>query len=380
VDGTVQCWGDDVLGQASPPATGNFVEVSAGAEHTCALQATGDVSCWGANTHGESTPTPGTYIWITSGKDFSCGFVRLSNNVVNCWGNVPPSWTISSQFAAGDAHVCQLSSPVTCFGDNSQGQSSPPPNSRMGAIAAGSAHTCGILNGVGGGTRGKILCWGDNSDSQSTPPDGTFIDIAAGDHHTCALSETGLISCWGKNDRGQASAPSGQFLALDANGSLSCGVSVSGNTVCWGDSAFGRLAAPPPPTFRELSLGGLTNARGTAIVCGIRSDDTRFCSSGTPKHVTLPATNLRGFAIGDNYGEPSICALRPDKTAVCWGDAPTGIFITDPEAILRPPPDQFDFVAVGSWHACGVRPNRTVVCWGNNYYGQTDVPPDIAGP
>jgi alpha-tubulin suppressor-like RCC1 family protein len=389
VDGTLQCWGDDALGQASPPAAGNFIEVSAGAEHSCALQATGDVVCWGANTHGESTPMPGTYNRITSGKGFSCAR-DVPYDRVNCWGELPfrqsaITWQDQTyvELAAGDAHVCQASRPVTCFGDNSQGQSSPPPNTYVIAIASGSAHTCGILDGAGGGTPGRIRCWGSNSDSQSTPPNGTFIDIAAGERHTCALSPTGQIVCWGKNDRGQASAPNGQFVALGAGGTHSCGVSVTGNTVCWGDSTLGRLAAPPPPTFKELALGGPSvNApylsRQDAVVCGIRADDTRFCSNAKRTLATLPASDLHGFAIGDQNVDTVICALRPNKTAVCWGDITSG-----PASswwTLATPPDELDFVSVGNRHACGVRPNRSVVCWGINSSGQTSVPPDLAGP
>jgi len=384
VDGTVQCWGDDALSQASPPATDNFVKVSAGAEHTCAIKATGDIWCWGENAHGESTPIPGTYNQITSGKGFSCGR-DVPLDTVNCWGALPfPESAITHQddtfaeLAAGDRHVCQASRPVTCFGDDSQGQSSPPPNTYVMAIASGSAHTCGVLDGAGQSTPGSIRCWGENSDSQSTPPDGFFIDVAAGDFHTCALSATGQIVCWGKNDRGQASAPNDQFVAVGAGGSNSCGVSVTGKTHCWGDSAFGQLATPAPPTFKELALGG-AGGEQSSVVCGIRSDDTRFCSNAKRTLATLPATGLHGFAIGDLYGNAVICALRPNNTTVCWGDAGDSIF-GDSRAIFSPPPDELDFVSVGSWHACGVRPNRTVVCWGMNHYGQTSVPPDLAGP
>jgi alpha-tubulin suppressor-like RCC1 family protein len=211
---------------------------------------------------------------------------------------------------------------------------------------------------------------------QSTPPDGLFIDVAAGDRHTCARNPTGQIVCWGRNDRGQTNAPSGQFVALAAGGNHSCGLSVTGNTVCWGESADGRLAAPPPPTFKELALGGdslalypILSGYGS-IVCGIRSDDTRFCSNVSITHATMPEPDLHGFAIGD---QNIICALRRDKTPVCWGDA-------FDRAIFFTPSEPLDVISVGSLHACGVRPNRTVACWGSNGYGQTNVPAEIAGP
>ncbi|MCP4448624.1 MAG: hypothetical protein GY811_25300 [Myxococcales bacterium] len=61
--GTVSCWGrdddddDDELGEASivPAALGTVVQVTAGGRHTCALDDAGAVSCWGDDGSGQST-------------------------------------------------------------------------------------------------------------------------------------------------------------------------------------------------------------------------------------------------------------------------------------------------------------------------------------
>ena len=58
-DGSVECWGDDEHGQATPP-DGKFASVSAGGSfHTCGVRGDGSVECWGLNREGQATPPGG---------------------------------------------------------------------------------------------------------------------------------------------------------------------------------------------------------------------------------------------------------------------------------------------------------------------------------
>ena len=50
-DGTLACFGDDLYGQATPPA-GTFEELSAGYHHNCAVRSNGAFACWGINVNG----------------------------------------------------------------------------------------------------------------------------------------------------------------------------------------------------------------------------------------------------------------------------------------------------------------------------------------
>jgi alpha-tubulin suppressor-like RCC1 family protein len=53
-DGNLVCWGNNGLGQSTPPApTWTFIQVTAGESHTCGVRPDGAFVCWGANTYGQ---------------------------------------------------------------------------------------------------------------------------------------------------------------------------------------------------------------------------------------------------------------------------------------------------------------------------------------
>ena len=96
------------------------------------------------------------------------------------------------------------------------GQSSPP-NEQFLEISAGNFHTCGI------NTDGTVLCWGAGQSSnhcgavtygdtafdiyeevkfecgQSSPPNISFLNISAGHLHTCGITTDKNLECWGDN-------------------------------------------------------------------------------------------------------------------------------------------------------------------------------------
>ena len=64
-DGTVDCWGFDEYGQATPPE-GEFVSVSAGDLHTCGVRDDGSVDCWGLDLYGETVPPEGKFASVSA--------------------------------------------------------------------------------------------------------------------------------------------------------------------------------------------------------------------------------------------------------------------------------------------------------------------------
>ena len=73
VGGDLACWGDDSSGQVSEAPSGQFIAVSAGARHTCAIAADGTLACWGddAATQPDQIPT-GEFQAVSAGGAHSC--------------------------------------------------------------------------------------------------------------------------------------------------------------------------------------------------------------------------------------------------------------------------------------------------------------------
>src|SRR5262249_52477027 len=88
-------------------------------------------------------------------------------------------------------------------------------NSCCGAlrIAAGDSHTCVVTD------TGEVLCWGDASATgagaftgmQPSPApvrglSGPALSVTAGDLHSCALIDGGAVQCWGITSVGNGSS------------------------------------------------------------------------------------------------------------------------------------------------------------------------------
>ncbi|WP_419943806.1 S8 family serine peptidase [Candidatus Poriferisodalis sp.] len=291
--------GEDIAaaGRALVPSgdEGPFVELSAGARHTCGLRQNGAVQCWGERAIHDATPE-----WAFESlsspptERFVCG-VRV-DGAAQCWGDLPleitsqvavPTSTgaLRGRFvevAAGDRHVCgirpdfrsmglaglQPAGAVVCWGDNSDGQTAVPDGlvgfgesegGRAIHVYAGSSHSCALT------ATSVVTCWGDNDDMQLPTPSLRASDAALGEFHSCAVKSMGVVECFSAKTDGQATAPAGRFASVDAGANHSCGLLardrdlgiLAGELRCWGQDGKERRLAAPSGVFKQVSAGQL---------------------------------------------------------------------------------------------------------------------------
>lgn len=327
-DGTPYCWGDDSFGQLGngdplaadsiPRAVSgglSFTQIvtSGGGEtgqgyHACGLTDNGLAYCWGRDLFGQlgdgtsgdqaSEPTlvTGGHIFtkLTAGFTHTCGLD--ANQVAWCWG---------------DNQRGELGN-----GESGTGVMSATPVRVAGSIAwldisAGHEHTCGIAE-----TDGAGYCWGynaygqlgDQTETQRTVPTAVFggrafIDIAAGDRHTCAIDRSNDPWCWGWNDNGQLGVISQpdqclgtlaceltpvsvntaeNFTMISAGNRFTCGVNPSGVGFCWGQNTNGSLGTgnPNDQSSPTTVAGGLTFSvirAGRDNACGLTTNGRGYC-------------------------------------------------------------------------------------------------------
>ena len=58
--------------------------MSSGSFHTCEVDSSGAVQCWGYNSSSQSSPPSGTFVQVSAGSYHSCGID--SSGSVQCWG------------------------------------------------------------------------------------------------------------------------------------------------------------------------------------------------------------------------------------------------------------------------------------------------------
>lgn len=223
VSGQAYCWGQDSLGQlgynrgvnsstpvpvsgpaGAQPSTLRFTAISAGGSHTCAVETTGALWCWGSNLTGALGDTAvavrslspvavrstATYTQVAAGRNHTCALTTAGE--IHCWG-----LNISRQVGVAAPNTVLL---PTLIG------------SGYVAVVVGYDHTCGLLSG------GAAQCWGQNEYGQlgsgdpipsgtsatPVPVSGglTFSRIAAGRRSTCGIDTAGVTWCWGSNHLG----------------------------------------------------------------------------------------------------------------------------------------------------------------------------------
>ena len=308
---------------------GKVTQLALGDAHACALLDTGKVRCWGGGALGRlgygntnnvgltnhpadvgDVDLGGAVKQLSAGANHTCAL--MTDAKVRCWGEC--AWGqcgIPGQVAAGP------------IGDNEKPSAVAPMEVGVDVekVAAGGQHTCLLLKG------GKVRCfgegewgrlgYGDQLDIKEKKPSelkdvdvgGEVVDLQAGNYNTCALIKGGALRCWGAGNLG-VTANAGQHVgdneapsavaaikvgalvtsfSISSTGSHICAVTDAQNLRCWGSGQTGKLGYAAIADIHDPSAKGDVKVGETVL----------------------------GVAAGGNHS----CALTSKNQVRCWGSA-----------------------------------------------------------
>lgn len=348
--------------------------LAAGARHTCAIRAGGQVWCWGVNFDGQLGSVP---------QVADAGLLPV----------VVPGLNDAFELSAGTGFTCALrrSGRVLCWGNNDYGQrglrfvgpgtSSGPDAEVSGlndavAIESGAEFSCARRVG------GAVVCWGRNQSRQcgrsgpdvlTAPAEVSLVgvvEVAAGFAHACVRVRTGNVLCWGSNSSGQlgvnpaVTGPSRStpgvldglsgVVAVRGAGEYSCARMTGGSIRCWGRNNFGQLGDGTVsdrwmPSLVTNSSRIIEVVPGESHACGRVDDGGALCwgrseygaTGSAPRNVLIPTrvdglSDVTAIALGVSHS----CASLGDGRIVCWGLREQGVlgdgWYFPPEVQLRP--------------------------------------------
>jgi alpha-tubulin suppressor-like RCC1 family protein len=213
----MMCWGSNEHGQLGTRDTRHswipvasfgtirYRAVAAGPQHTCAATQQGNVFCWGGNSKGQlgngsrtQSPVPflirvtrkENFVGVTAGTSHSCALTEPGE--LYCWGD-----NGAGQLGTGKGGSAIIPARLK-----------DTPQFKL--LSAGGDATCGVHG------ENVVACWGSNAAGQfGTAPDAgsktpqpalsglAFTMIALGREHACGVQADGSAYCWGAGAVGQ---------------------------------------------------------------------------------------------------------------------------------------------------------------------------------
>ena len=461
-----------------PSDSANIIQISLGAFHTCAINNANDLLCWGRNDYGQvgdntnedkNTPTSislssADRVYATQialGAGHTCA-VDNSDNLY-CWGlnsdgqlgdesnsgsltpkeiNICISGPCTQRLSLGRYHSCatDMSNDLFCWGWNYYGQlgddttddKNTPTSISLGSEStskvkelSGGVHTCAIdsLN--------KLFCWGYNNKGQlgdastidrHTPTEidlgiasSHAVQVSLGGYHSCAIDSLNNLLCWGRNDEGQvgdATNVNKNSPVLIAPGTASsyvieislgyvhtCAIFNNGDLKCWGSNYFGQLGnggndnlniptlislgANVTPTQIELGLYHTCAVDNLSVLrCWGHNNNGQLgdgsnTNRNTPTPVSLPsnAATIIQLSLGSDH----TCAISDTNDLLCWGDNDKGR-LGDGTTVSKNTPTSISLsgadgvyatqISLGWGHTCAFDNSGVLYCWGDNGIGQ----------
>ena len=335
-------------------------------------------------------------LWKGMSGDHGC--IVTNNGAVKCWG-------YNGYGQLGNNSITPHSTPAAVNGLSSG----------IFSVAAGPFHTCALTSG------GGVQCWGSNDSGQlgdnsttdrRTPVavDGLssgVVAIAAGNNHTCALTDSGKVQCWGNNNYGQlgdnsttdrwspvvVSGLTNGVTSISAGSSHTCALTSGGGVKCWGWNSEGQLGdnsivqRNTPVAVNNLTSGVTAIAAGSSHTCALtsagevqcwgRNDEGQLGDSSSVRHLT-PSTvsglTSKVTALVTGFGHT--CVLTSGGGVQCWGMNSNGQLGNNSIAQSAIPVSVSNLssgvtaITAGWGHTCALINGGGVQCWGRNGQGQ----------
>lgn len=326
--GDVYCWGKNDYGQLGNGAVSagithypqrinltGVTKLALGAYHTCALTTDNKLICWGLNSNGQIgngtntnvlSPNPATPV-LTSITDVTAGIGHTCaidvSGAVKCWGE-------------GSGHQLGIGSPVS---QNSPTMTSITSFADKIYSSAYSNTTCAKMS-----DSGNLKCWGNNTNGQlgigtnsiqssivnvTGLPENYPAGVAVGAEAVCIIRNNGNgnVRCWGNGTSGQ----------------LGNGLSTSQNNPSFSSDVVG-LDGVVSIKGHSDHFCALTNTK--ELKCwGFNADsqlgDGTYVNRNTPVAIAL-GEDVFDFSVGNNY----VCARLINGNGKCWGNNTDGIF------------------------------------------------------
>jgi alpha-tubulin suppressor-like RCC1 family protein len=309
------------------------------------------------------------------------GAAEICNGIDDDCDGVVDNRFVGGQAAAGRTHSCALDADghLSCWGTQTITPGMSAAGTTFWKLSAGARHSCAL------DASGEVYCWGSNRYGQAgvasarrldqpeplghsthTTADQRYVEVSAGGHHSCALTDTAQVHCWGRNDYGQLGdgtvsgrwqpepiASTLEFVAVSAGDFHTCAATATGQVLCWGANLSGQAG--------QLGTGAV-NAPSPVLMNPVLMNN-----AGAPR-------TLVTVAAGANHS----CALDTVGRAYCWGandhgQGGDGSLVSGPEVREVDADVAFDTLTLGSAHTCGLSSAGRLYCWGLESHGRLGI-------
>ncbi len=277
----------------------HLTEITAAVEHTCAIDDAGRAYCWGTHFHGRLGNGGGGSNGLPVAVDRSG--VLAGKQLVDISAGVEHTCAVDDRGKAycwGGGHVGQL-------GRGSREDTRVPvrvatsgalSDAHLVAIEAGWLHTCALDN------EGRAYCWGDNAsgevgdgtthrrlrpravDTTGVLADTDLTQLTASSDFTCALDKNGAAYCWGAGGSGQM----GNNTSEEVNSSPhAVDMSALGSVTFESLSAGNQWVSALGSDGRVYSWGARNPATPQELTSGTAFDATHVTALGTDNYFGL---------------------------------------------------------------------------------------------